>query len=621
MRVWELSYLNNPLSKLGIVLFVGLGLLHFGLFNLDLWHGIENTNLRILFHFILPPSVVLGATVAVLGAVRARRRPLLNGAPPLPFILPFTRPLALLGLFTALLAPFLTFSGYSGHSFGSSSEFCATACHAPLAPQVATFAESAHSSIRCTECHIGDGLRWIMRSKVSGVREVLSTLFDSYERPIVAGPHSIPSAEETCLVCHRADRHPRSAVSSRSHFGFDQHNTERTWVLEIEPRTRSENPSGSAATATRDSHCHTAPGNRVEFVVTDEERGTIPWVRIESLGKTRVYRSDGLDHDAPPPPGEIRIMGCRDCHNRTSHDLKTAEEIVDDLLAKRLVDPSLPYFKREGSRILSLQFPDSSTARDSIDRELSAFYEENFPQVFERRRDAIGTAASRLQSSIGKHIFPEMGVNGRTYSDHLGHLVSPGCFRCHDGEHRASNGSVLSQDCNLCHQILDPSSAEPRPVLTLSDYNHPFPLRGAHEDVACVSCHSSPPPLSSECADCHHEIRDFIAGNLPLLPGLPRIPSPKSEFVACVDCHEESKRIPRTSAPELCVECHDDEYLVLGKNQIATVEEALRRARQSARSDETLRKAIDSLDRVGPLHNVESSLEVLRRIESANSRR
>ncbi|MGC4065205.1 MAG: hypothetical protein QM784_11275 [Polyangiaceae bacterium] len=38
------------------------------------------------------------------------------------------------------------------------------------------------------------------------------------------------------------------------------------------------------------------------------------------------------------------------------------------------------------------------------------------------------------------------------YPSHLGHRASLGCFRCHDGRHRAADGTLLSSDCALtCH--------------------------------------------------------------------------------------------------------------------------------------------------------------------------
>jgi hypothetical protein len=44
-----------------------------------------------------------------------------------------------------------------------------------------------------------------------------------------------------------------------------------------------------------------------------------------------------------------------------------------------------------------------------------------------------------------------MKVTWGTYSDRIRHTDSPGCFRCHDGEHKAPDGSVIRQDSELCH--------------------------------------------------------------------------------------------------------------------------------------------------------------------------
>jgi cytochrome c2 len=52
-----------------------------------------------------------------------------------------------------------------------------------------------------------------------------------------------------------------------------------------------------------------------------------------------------------------------------------------------------------------------------------------------------------------RNIFPEMKVSWGTYPNNLGHTVFPGCFRCHDDNHRTEDGKVISQDCGLCHTI------------------------------------------------------------------------------------------------------------------------------------------------------------------------
>jgi hypothetical protein len=32
-------------------------------------------------------------------------------------------------------------------------------------------------------------------------------------------------------------------------------------------------------------------------------------------------------------------------------------------------------------------------------------------------------------------------------------MDAPGCFRCHDDNHKTKDGKVIKQDCDLCHQI------------------------------------------------------------------------------------------------------------------------------------------------------------------------
>jgi len=51
-------------------------------------------------------------------------------------------------------------------------------------------------------------------------------------------------------------------------------------------------------------------------------------------------------------------------------------------------------------------------------------------------------------------VFPEMGVDWRTYPDNTGHSDFPGCFRCHDGGHRSADGSTIKANCRTCHEIL-----------------------------------------------------------------------------------------------------------------------------------------------------------------------
>jgi hypothetical protein len=52
-----------------------------------------------------------------------------------------------------------------------------------------------------------------------------------------------------------------------------------------------------------------------------------------------------------------------------------------------------------------------------------------------------------------RNVFPRMNVTWGTYGNNIGHTDAPGCFRCHDDNHKSKEGAVIRQDCELCHTI------------------------------------------------------------------------------------------------------------------------------------------------------------------------
>jgi hypothetical protein len=46
-----------------------------------------------------------------------------------------------------------------------------------------------------------------------------------------------------------------------------------------------------------------------------------------------------------------------------------------------------------------------------------------------------------------------MKVTWGTYVNNIGHMDSPGCFRCHDGNHASADGRTIPNDCSTCHQL------------------------------------------------------------------------------------------------------------------------------------------------------------------------
>ena len=63
----------------------------------------------------------------------------------------------------------------------------------------------------------------------------------------------------------------------------------------------------------------------------------------------------------------------------------------------------------------------------------------------------VERAVAGAQDVWARNVFPAMKVTWGTYPNHLGHVDTNGCFRCHDDNHKAKDGTVIRQDCELCH--------------------------------------------------------------------------------------------------------------------------------------------------------------------------
>jgi hypothetical protein len=84
-----------------------------------------------------------------------------------------------------------------------------------------------------------------------------------------------------------------------------------------------------------------------------------------------------------------------------------------------------------------------------------------------------------------------MKTDWRSHPDNVGHLYSPGCFRCHDGQHMSPEGKVIPKDCNSCHTIqaqLEGAATLPAPAPPTS-FSHPVDI-GDLTQVNCSDCHS-----------------------------------------------------------------------------------------------------------------------------------
>lgn len=85
-----------------------------------------------------------------------------------------------------------------------------------------------------------------------------------------------------------------------------------------------------------------------------------------------------------------------------------------------------------------------------------------------------------------------MKVTYAVYPQHIGHLESNGCFRCHNGKFKAADGKVISKDCNLCHTIVAQGRADSlrySPMSTSMEFQHPVDIGDGWKETNCGDCH------------------------------------------------------------------------------------------------------------------------------------
>ena len=444
---------RNPIALTGVFL-ASVGALFFLLFfTLELLGLHSNPYMGMVFYMILPGIFVFGLLLIPLGLWRdrVRRR---HGAELLWPRIDFNNPRHRNGAFFVVLATFanvliVSLAAYSGVHYMDSNEFCGQVCHSVMEPQYSAFRNGPHSRVGCAQCHIGEGAPWFVKAKVSGLRQVLAVNLNTYSKPIPSPVHNLRPARETCEQCHWPEKFHGDKVKVIREFGADEANTESTTTLQIHVGGGSDRISVSTGI-----HWHMSVANVVEYVTTDDKRQIIPWVKItDRTGNTREYTAEGVSPE-DIAKGERRTMDCVDCHNRPGHQFDpSADKAVNRALAMGIVPKTLPFVKREAVAALSEAYPSSQVAQEKIAQRLRDFYRTNYNQLYMGRRQDVESAVAGTQFLYTRNIFPGMNVGWGTYPNNIGHMDAPGCFRCHDDNHKTKSGKTLGQDCALCHDI------------------------------------------------------------------------------------------------------------------------------------------------------------------------
>jgi hypothetical protein len=164
--------------------------------------------------------------------------------------------------------------------------------------------------------------------------------------------------------------------------------------------------------------------------------------------------------------------------------------VDESLLAKR-IDPALPFIKQQAVAALSAEYKSTPEATQAIATNLEKFYNEKYPPLMKSKQLEIRNAIAEVQRIFTTTIFPEMKVDWRTHPNNVGHFLSPGCFRCHDDNHVATDGKALTKNCDTCHTVIaEVESGQPVYGSTLGmPFKHPVDL-GDMRAVNCADCHT-----------------------------------------------------------------------------------------------------------------------------------
>jgi len=440
------------LSLSGAVLTTVAALLFLIVFLADLFGLHTNPYLGMVFFVVLPAIFLLGLALIPLGGWLVRRQPA-TARPSWPRVDlndPVQRRTAALVLsLTVANIVIVSLAAYRGVKYMDSAQFCGHGWYTVMKPEFAAYQNGAHARVGCVQCHVGSGASWFAKSKISGTRQLLAVTFHTYPKPIPSPVQAMRPAQDTCEQCHWPGKFHGDVARRFVDYADDENNTESITTLQV--HVGGSDPQWGTG---QGIHWHMNIASEVEYIATDEARQVIPWVRVtDRSGHVREYIVDGA------MPGDLqkrerRRMDCMDCHNRPAHaSAATPEHAVNELMADGGIPKTLPFVHREAVKTLKAVYESQEAAEQKISQVMRDFYRGQLRDAYGSRQQDVEHAVQAVTAIYRRNVFPEMRVQFGTYPSNIGHVDAPGCFRCHDDNHKSADGRKISQDCDTCHTI------------------------------------------------------------------------------------------------------------------------------------------------------------------------
>jgi nitrate/TMAO reductase-like tetraheme cytochrome c subunit len=120
---------------------------------------------------------------------------------------------------------------YQAYQFTESVAFCGRTCHVVMKPEYTAYQRSPHARVECVACHIGPGVGWYAKSKLSGLYQVYAVLANVYPRPIPTPISNLRPARETCEQCHWPETFYGGMQRRFDHYLYDKNNSK--WPINM----------------------------------------------------------------------------------------------------------------------------------------------------------------------------------------------------------------------------------------------------------------------------------------------------------------------------------------------------------------------------------------------------
>lgn len=487
-----------------------------------------------------------------------------------------------------------------GWAYTNTTQFCGTTCHT-MPPEYVTHQLSSHARLTCEDCHLGRAplgeqiVRKIQYSKQTG----MATILRNYELPIRA--KNMRPARDVCETCHLPEQFSTDSLVELKHYAGDEQNTLSYTYLIMKTGGGSKREGLG-----RGIHWHVE--NPVLFLSLDSENQYIPYVRVVNDDGTYdeyVDIKSGFD-PASVDESMLQTMDCMTCHNRTAHGVEYPSDAVDSMISRGLIARTIPEIKQRSLAVLTASYPSQGAAMIAIES-LADSYRQDYSDFYTENQVLIETAIFALKDYYNESVFRDQQFYWGAHPNNAQHRDSPGCFRCHDGNHLTSQGEAVRLECNLCHSVpVVSSSSDFVTNIEISRGIEPESHKNSnwiamHRDFfdeSCESCHTVEDPggvsNQSFCSNsgCHGTKWDYAGFDAPGLrvilsaelkkyvtptpvatqPPTPEVPGEVNYemiagfFTKCTACHDQGgqKGIDLTSYEAIMAGGEDGPIVIAG---------------------------------------------------------